>query len=220
MTISVLSPAADDTDRRLADQQALKPLAELVGAWRGVGMVQRNVQKGSWKESADWSWKLGRDSAALELKLVDGKYLTAAGVRPGPKSGEFTMEASLADGTQRTFLGKFNERKQLVLTADGKVGTGVGRISLSPLHETRFLMLLEVPEGPKTWKRLAEVGFTREGVAFAAGDATPVCIVTGGRGTIAIKHKGETYHVCCSGCKQLFDDDPDGVIAQYKAKKK
>jgi YHS domain-containing protein len=216
-----LSPGVDDpADRRNTDQEALEPLAGLVGNWRGVGMVQRNVQKGAWKEAADWSWKLTRDSAALELKLEEGKYLKSAVVRPGPKSGEFSVEATLADGSSRTFVGTFNDRKQLVATASGKPGDGPGRITLSPLHDTRFLMLLEAPEGARNWKRLGEVGYTREGVAFAAGDSAPVCIVTGGRGTIAVKHKGETYYVCCSGCKQLFDDDPEGVIAQAKAKKK
>ena len=56
--------------------------------------------------------------------------------------------------------------------------------------------------------------------AFAAGESYPVCIVTEGRGTIPVKYKGQTYYVCCSGCKELFDDDPAGVLAEAEARKK
>ncbi|MCB9949391.1 MAG: YHS domain-containing protein [Planctomycetaceae bacterium] len=26
-------------------------------------------------------------------------------------------------------------------------------------------------------------------------------------------YKGKTYYVCCTGCKQAFEDDPEGIIA-------
>ena len=55
----------------------------------------------------------------------------------------------------------------------------------------------------------------RAGTSLAVAGAPQVeCIVTGGKGTIALTHKGQTYYVCCSGCKGVFDDDPDAVIAE------
>ena len=42
-------------------------------------------------------------------------------------------------------------------------------------------------------------------MAFAVGDSYPACLVTGGRGTIEVKHEGKSYWVCCSGCKELFE---------------
>ena len=50
--------------------------------------------------------------------------------------------------------------------------------------------------------------------AFAAGESGPVCIVTEGRGTIQVSHKGKTYYVCCSGCKDLFTKDPEAILAE------
>ena len=58
------------------------------------------------------------------------------------------------------------------------------------------------------------MGYTRKGVAFAAGESGPVCIVTEGRGTTQVTHKGKTYYVCCSGCKDLFNKDPEAVLAE------
>jgi hypothetical protein len=45
------------------------------------------------------------------------------------------------------------------------------------------------------------------------------CVVTGGLGTIAVMHKGEKYFVCCTGCLEYFNDNPDEIIAEYQARK-
>ena len=109
----------------------------------------------------------------------------------------------------------------MILDAQGKEG-GLKRIKLTSLHESRLLMLLEgTAEGEaRGLVRLGEVGYTREGVAFAAGDGAPVCIVKVGRGTTSVTYKGKTYWVCCSGCKDLFEDNPEAVLAEAEARKK
>ena len=219
--------AADDKDKvapsRRADQEALKAYAPLVGSWRGVGQVQRGRVRGAWTESADWAWKLTSDSAGLEMTVKKGKYLKAGVLRPGKAPGTIVFEATLSDGTTRTFAGAAaGDRKPLVLRADAKAPAGgVRRISITPLHDTRLLVLLEA-EGPErhTFSRLGEVGYTREGVAFAAGESYPLCVVTEGRGTIQVSYKGKTYWVCCSGCRDLFNDDPEKVLADAAAREK
>jgi YHS domain-containing protein len=40
--------------------------------------------------------------------------------------------------------------------------------------------------------------------------------VTGGKGTIPVTYQGETYYVCCTGCRDLFNDDPETVLAEYR----
>jgi YHS domain-containing protein len=44
-------------------------------------------------------------------------------------------------------------------------------------------------------------------------------VVTGGAGTIPVTHKGKTYYVCCTGCRDAFNDDPEGTIAAYEKQK-
>jgi YHS domain-containing protein len=33
------------------------------------------------------------------------------------------------------------------------------------------------------------------------------------------RHKGETYYVCCSGCRDAFNENPEKYITEFKAKK-
>ncbi len=220
LILSTLVLAAIRPPDRTTDQAALKPFAGLVGEWKGTGLPQRGSARGAWTEAAGWAWALTKDSASLKLDVPKGKYLREAILRPGDVAGSFAMEATLADGTKRGFSGKVGARDVLILTPGQELESGLARVTITPLHETRFLMLLEakVPSGGLV--KLGEVGYTRQGVAFATGDSSPVCIVTDGRGTIPVTHKGKTYYVCCSGCKDLFDDDPEGVLADYERRLK
>jgi hypothetical protein len=205
---------------RARDQAALKPFAPLVGAWRGTGQVRRGSAKGAWTESAQWAWTLDQDHAALVLKLDGGKHLKQAVLRPLERSTCFELTATLADGTTRTFRGTADERDSLQLVADPPVDSGLARLTIVPLHENRTLIRLEAATtNPDQFEKLGEVGYTREGARFAVGDSSPECIVTGGRGTIAVQHQGKTYYVCCTGCRELFDDDPDAILAEYQSRR-
>jgi YHS domain-containing protein len=206
-------------NRRKA-QAALKPYGGLVGEWRGVGQPERGKARGAWTESASWAWKLTKDSAALEMKVTRGKYLKAAVLVPGKTANVFNLEATLADGSKRFFAGKSGDRNRLVVTCSEPASSGVQRITLTPLHDTRLLMLLEGRETDGDFVRLGEVGYTRQGVAFAAGESGPVCIVTEGRGTIQVSYKGKTYWVCCSGCRDLFNENPEAVLAEAAQRQK
>ena len=214
-TLGVLAIAGDDgaNKGRLEDQSSLKVYGPLVGSWRGTGQPKRGQAAGSWQEKASWAWKLSDRSAGLEVDVEKGKYLKSALLRPGQGAEAYVLEATLADGSKRTFSGKLAKDRPLVLTADGP-GEGVRRVTLTIPNEFRFLLLLESQSAGNTFARLGEVGFTREGVSFAAGESGPVCIVTEGRGTIQVSHKGKSYYVCCSGCRDLFNKDPEAILAE------
>ncbi|WP_422926777.1 hypothetical protein [Singulisphaera sp. PoT] len=213
--------AADaPSEKRLEAQAALKPYGGLVGSWRGTGQPERGRSRGSWRESANWAWKLSQDSASLELSIDKGKYLRSATLRPGTKSHGFILEATLADGEKRTFSGEENGKKALILAAEG-AKEGLSRITLTPLHETRLLLKLEARDpGGDAYFQLGEVGYTREGVAFATGDSAPICIVTEGRGSMPVTYKGKTYYVCCSGCRDLFEENPEAILAEAAEREK
>jgi hypothetical protein len=221
VSCSLASAADAPPTGRLADQAALKPYGSLVGGWRrGVGQVERGRTKGSWTEEADWTWKLTPSSAALEGKVSRGKYLKSLVIRPGKEPHTYAAEAVLADDARRTFAGKGEDQKPLVLTADSP-GEGLRRVTISVLHDTRLVVLLEAQEpGSQRYYRLGEVGYTREGVSFAVGESGPLCIVTEGRGTIAVSYKRKTYHVCCSGCKDLFNENPEAILAEAAERQK
>jgi hypothetical protein len=217
----VIAGDAGPAPGRRASQEALKAYGALVGPWKGVGQPVRSSNKGAWTEKAEWVWKLSATDAALELNVERGKFVKSVLLRTGREPATFLLEATLADGSLRTFVGKAGAGDRLVLAAESTEGEGIRRITINPLHETRFLMLLESQEaGSPSFQRIAEVGYTRQGVAFAAGESYPLCIVTDGKGTIEVKHQGRSFWVCCSGCRELFEDDPAGVIAEAEARRK
>ena len=60
----------------------------------------------------------------------------------------------------------------------------------------------------------------REGESLAAKESKQLCVVSGGAGTMPISFKGETFYVCCSGCRDAFNENPEKYIKEFKAKKK
>ena len=138
---------------RRADQEALKPYAGLVGGWKnGVGQVERGRARGAWTESAAWAWKLSQRLGRAGGQGQKGKYLKSGLLRPGKEPGTYAFEATLADGSTRTLHRQADgtgAAKPLVLTADAKApAEGLRRVTITPLHDTRLLVLLEAA-GPR-----------------------------------------------------------------------
>ena len=82
-----------------------------------------------------------------------------------------------------------------------------------------LISYLQRSAGSKLLTPLAEVGYTRKGSNFGKGTSGPECIVTGGYGSMAVQYEGQTYYVCCTGCRDLFNDDPAAAIADYRQRK-
>ncbi len=77
------------------------------------------------------------------------------------------------------------------------------------------------PQGRTLFNRQYQIAYTKDGVTFGtAGEKKPECVVTGGLGTMQVSYMGQTYYVCCSGCRDAFNDNPAKIIAEYKARKK
>jgi YHS domain-containing protein len=216
-----------------ADKRALAGLQDYVGGWRGVGQLQRGSNKGAWIEQADWAWKFSDSHASLVFTSPDSKYYTSGQVLAGPKPGTFEMlarreqkDSSGVGGNADRFSGSLNGNGELVFVANRPnnkpAGEEIARLTLRQVAGgDRLVMLLERrTAGDNQFARLAEIGYTRRGSAFAKGSNRPECVVTGGAGTIAVEHEGRTYYVCCSGCKDLFTQDPAGVLAEYRERKK
>lgn len=207
-----------------AAKEALTPFQDLVGGWIGTGQPKRNSAAGAWREKAEWRWKFSGDQVSLECAVEDGKLLKSALLSFEPKSKGFqlkTIEPGVAkDQTvERDYVGASNGNK-LIFDTPAKEGVEGRRITITRLNEKRTLVLFEQKgAGQNFFNRIAEVGYTREGTRLAESDQTGLeCVVTGGAGTIKVSYKGETYWVCCTGCRDAFNDDPEGVLADYRKK--
>jgi hypothetical protein len=207
------------------DKQALMPLGVFVGEWRGVGQPRRGSATGSWTEDSEWSWKFEKGKTSLVFstsKEKRGKYFVAGRLERGEKDGQFRLIGTLPDGkTEVTYTGSQEKDGRLVLSADDAPEGSPSRIGIRTVAEGQRLLVLYERRLGKTenFTRLAEVGSTREGGNFARAVVERECVVTGGAGTIQVSFKGQTYWVCCTGCRDLFNDDPEGVLAEYRARK-
>lgn len=235
-----------DAKRMSADKAALAPVQAFVGGWRGVGQVRRGSSQGAWTESADWIWKFADGRAAIVFESPHGKYYRSGRITPGEQAGTFELSVSAPTASDKQsstdaadsgkdastdesgeqavdrFVGKLDKNHQLVLVNERRDhaghGDAVARVSIRTVADgDRLIVLYEkrLP-GQDRFARLAEVGYTRKGVAFASGSGQPECVVTGGLGTIEVEHGGKKYYVCCTGCRDLFQDDPEGVLAEYR----
>lgn len=206
------------------DKRALGRWQSYVGEWRGVGLPKRGSNQGAWTEDCVWAWHFDQGRAELVADFEHNKFFDRLRLQPGDADGQFVALASsqkTPDAAPTRYVGKPADGG-LVLTADRVPEGAPARITLRLVAGgDRLVTLFEKRNNGDTFARLAEVGATRQGSDFAKNAAGgPECVVTGGLGTIAVKHEGKTYYVCCSGCRELFEDDPAGVLADYYQRKK
>jgi YHS domain-containing protein len=182
-------------------------------------MPRRGSREGAWTEKAEWVWSFGKEGVAVDYKIDQGKQLESGRVTYDPQRKVYRLAGKFADETSRQYTGKLDENKLLFESPPDEDGY-VHLLTISSVNEKRSLVLYQKRrEESKFLARVAEVGYTRAGTSLAVEGAGEIeCIVTGGKGTTPVTYKGETYYVCCSGCKLAFDDDPEGVIAEYKQK--
>lgn len=199
-------------------QSALEEFQDLIGGWRGVGQPVRGSTKGAWQETADWAWSFTDKQPALVYAIEKGKLLTSARLTYDPEHKIYLLKAKYADESEREFNGTL-QKKTLQLVSKPDAAGETHRLTITRLNEKRTLVLLERSIAADRYFRIAEVGYTREGTRLAvAGADGPECVVTGGKATMPVSYMGKTYYVCCTGCKQAFDDDPAGILADYEAK--
>lgn len=213
--------AQNSPEQRAAAQKALEVFNPLVGGWRGVGQPQRSSTKGAWSETAEWVWEIKKDRVGIRYVVNGGKLLTDALLSYDSQKQIYLLETTLPDKSRRRYEGKFAEGKLLLESATDSDGN-VHQILITLLNDKRTLVLFQSRKSAQQqFARVAEVGYTREGTRLAVEGADgPECIVTGGKGTSSIVYQGKTYYFCCTGCRDAFNDDPEGIIAEYARKKK
>lgn len=200
-------------------QEALSPLNALIGGWRGSGQVRRGSTRGAWRETGTFVWKFGGGKVGIEYRVKDAEHIETGLVSWDAVQKQFTMDAVLADDSKRTYRGKLEKKVLTLISEPDKEGI-VSRVTMRQLNDKRMLVLYEQrKESQSFYARVGEVGYTREGTRLASSDNSgPECVVTGGAGTIKVTHDGKTYYVCCTGCRDAFNDDPVGILADYREK--
>ncbi len=199
-------------------KEALEKLNPLIGEWRGTGQVRRGSTRGAWRQTGEFVWDFTEKVPAIKYLVKDGKLAEEGQLTWNPKD-KYQLELTVENEEPRSYRGDWDSGKLVLMTNEDE-NKVQQRITITPLNEKRSLVLHEkTSPGGSAFFRVAEVGYTRAGTRLALpGGGQRECVVTGGTAQTAVKHDGETYYVCCSGCKQAFDDDPEGIIADFKAK--
>lgn len=219
--------AADKPATKTVIDPALKQLQDFVGKWKGVGQVRRGSAQGGWIEAADWRWDFHDGQSALLFTAPHAKYLTTGTITSSPLGDKapadvkYKLTAKTADKEEVIYVGGLQDDGSLTFSTDYVSPNAPNRFTLRfAAEKKRLVVLIEKRTAPDTYARLGEVGYTREGSGFGEGKFEPECVVTGGVGTMTISYKGKTYYVCCTGCKDLFEADPETCIAEYEARLK
>lgn len=214
--------AAEPTQAPSSAEEAKAKLAEfqfLIGGWKGVGQPQRGSTKNNWNEQTEWVWDFSEKMPAIVGQFKEARFFQTMRIAAAG-GGKLTLTASTSAGKVH-FTGQRDDDGKITLVAADAQGDLPQKITVRTVaNGDRLLVLYERPSSTSgNWQRLGEVGSTRIGSDFGKGNSQPECVVTGGLGTIPVMHEGKTYYVCCSGCRDLFNERPAEVLQEYRAKK-
>jgi YHS domain-containing protein len=224
MLLPLGSPAAGQTvKKKLSARQALEPFNDLIGEWKATGVLKGKPPQAKdsfWTETHNWVWKFKGEDAWVKVTIHKGKYFTSGELRYLPDKGEYQFTLQTIDNKTVVFTGTYEDR-WLTMYQEDRAAKETQKLVIRLLHSNRFLYQYDVlPDGKAFYTRIYQVGATKLGEEFASGDGRPVCIVTGGLGTIKVAFQGESYYVCCSGCRDEFLSNPQKYIAAAKKKMK
>ncbi|MCC6417069.1 MAG: hypothetical protein IT429_02340 [Gemmataceae bacterium] len=200
-------------------KEALQELNDYIGGWKGNGTSEKNRTE-IWQESGNWGWRFKGKDAWLTLDLTGGKHFKRGELRYLTDKGAYQLTVIDKADKARVFEGKLKNRR-LVLTRDDRATGGAEQIQMYLAGGgIRFIYEFAVrPPNRTLYTKDFQVAMTRAGESFGAAAKKAECIVTGGLGTMAVMHKGATYYVCCSGCRDAFNEDPEKFIKEFQARK-
>lgn len=219
---------ADDTpdDARTA----LQPFNEWIGAWKATGTPESGStaerQRGFWKETWQFGWQFKGKQCWIQISIKDGKHYQSGSIHYLEKANayELTLMPKEKNAPEEKYVGQFaSNNRRFIAERTDEEQKEVHRITLQLIGEIRASYSMERrPVSRKQFSKQYTVTATREGESLAGSKKSnqPECVVSGGLGTIAVSYKGMTYYVCCTGCRDAFNEDPEKYIKEFETKKK
>lgn len=201
-------------------KEALQALQEYIGGWKGNGTSEKNKSE-IWKETANWGWRFKGKDVSFTAEMPDSRYFKSGEIRFIPASGKYQLTAIDRMDKKLVFEGEL-KKDRLTLERLDPDTKETQQIQLNTAGGgDRLVMTFSArPENRTLYNKLSQVSYTREGVTFAVGQKKNECVVTGGLGTTAVTFRGATYYVCCTGCRDAFNENPEKIVKEYLAKKK
>lgn len=218
-----LAPAAD---REIPPPFA--PLEYLVGSWKGQGVSLEDPSQRvrGWTETHAWAWTfVDGKPTAMSVTFGMSKTLKAGKLAYDEARKVYVLTAEPAEGKGEVVYEGTLDKTGKLLTLDRKKVPDVGpyeRIEIrANANYIRYTLTSErrMPRGGR-FKKVLETGLTKEGETFAAGSnqaEKAKCVVTGGAAAMSLSYQGNSYPICCSGCRDEFLESPDKYLKKIAA---
>ncbi len=214
--------AAPAGDSESSAKAALQALNDFIGDWNGSGAPEkkRPEPRETWSETVSWSWRFKGDVAWLVLAVKNGRHWKGGELRYDVDKKVYEFTASGKDGKKALFTGELRDG-YLTLDRVDPATKDTERLTMNTAGDgVRFIYRAShKPDGRTLFTKDYQVACTRQGESLAAAQRKVECVVTGGLGTSPVTYKGQTYYVCCSGCRDAFNDNPEKYIKEFEKKK-
>jgi len=216
-----LSLAAEPTAiEKTKMKRALQEVQDFMGGWNLEGTQKVGARTEAWKEKIEFSWNIKKRQTAINLSFAEGKgkYYSKGELTYDLAAKKYVLTLEDKDKKQQVFTGDLLKSGGLKLERkDEKTGDAY-RITANTLADgIRLSFKVEKQDGGKG---LFSNAFTmlgnKDGESLAGGSKKPECVVTGGAASIAVSFQGKTYFVCCSGCRDAFNENPEKFIKAIK----
>lgn len=221
LIVAMTSVAAEKSGVAAA-KEGLQPLNDFVGEWNGTGgALPFKATNPAWKQSINWGWKFKGDDAWMALDIKDGKYHKSGELRYLPEKKVFQLTLIGVDDKKTVFEGKVEDEVLTVEAVDkDKKETQQITMNLAAEGVRMILTFSRKPENRTLYTKVYQIASNRAGESLGTRDKKNECVVSGGLGTMAVSHKGQTYYVCCSGCRDAFNENPEKYIKEFEEAKK
>jgi len=220
LAVFMFAPAAASEPAK----EALQKLNDFIGEWKAAGGPDKprpDPRDPSWKESIAWSWKFKGADGWMTVTFKDGKHLKSGELHYRPAKKHYELTLIDAKDLKLVYTGQLDNKGYLTFERIDPASGDTQQLIMNTAGDgVRFVYRFAVkPKGRTVFTKMYQVAGTKEGEALAAkatGKKGNECIVTGGLATISVSYKGQTYYVCCTGCKDAFEENPEKYINAAK----
>jgi hypothetical protein len=220
--------SAQPSDAASRDLPAVfEPFEFLIGAWKGQGVPLDNPTQRvrGWTETHTWAWVFqAGNPVGMTVAVQRGRIFSKATLRYEPGSKQYVLEAAPPGASAPTvrYNGTLDSTGKL-LTLERVEKANVERLTLrANSNYIRYTLTQSVkPASAVLYQTRTEVGLTKAGESFAAGSSdvsTPKCIVTGGAATLSVFCQGQSFPICCTGCRDEFLENPEKYLKKLAMK--
>ncbi len=211
-----------DGEEPATAKEALQALNDFIGEWNGTGGPAKGAvaATGVWKETLNWSWRFKGDDAWLVLDIQNGKFYQGGELRYLTDKKRYELTLTDKAGKKQAFVGDLKD-DVLTLERTDPATKETQQIKMNTAAEGIRLIYLvsHRAEGRTLYVKDYQVACGKVGESLGRAEKKVECIVSGGLGTIPVSYGGQTYYVCCSGCKEAFLENPQKYIEARKKKK-